>query len=67
MRGWSGCAYAAFIIAMAGAALLAAIDPAFALARPPRGGPGPLLGLGLPAVGVIAVLLFGRRFRRPTE
>lgn len=57
----------AFVFGVIGAALLATMDPALALAwppKPPKGGPGPLLGLGLPAAGVVAVLLLARRFRR---
>lgn len=64
MRYWGGWAYAIFVLGAFGAALLATVDPALALARPPRGGPGPLLGLGLPAAGVVVALLLARCFRR---
>lgn len=57
-------AYAIFVVGACGMALLAMLDPALAMARPPRGAPGPLLGLGLPAAGVTVAVLLARRFRR---
>jgi hypothetical protein len=60
-RGWGYC----LTIAGGAAVVLAAtLDPALALARPPRGGPGPLIGMGLPLAGlVVAALAVARRFR----
>lgn len=43
---------------------LSVVDPAFAQ-RIPRGGPAPLIGVGLPLLGgVLATLFVVRRFRR---
>jgi hypothetical protein len=54
--------------ALAGVGLvgLFCCEPALAMAKPlPRGGPGPLIGLGLPLAGaVVATALIARRFRR---
>ena len=61
-RDWAYC-----LTAMAGVGIVVAanIDPAFALALPPRGGPGPLIGMGLPLVGlVVATVAIARRLRR---
>ena len=61
-RGW---AYRLTAMACAAVVLAAIIDPAFALALPPRGGPGPLIGMGLPLVGlVVATVAIARRLRR---
>jgi hypothetical protein len=56
------------LIALTGVGLAALyyFEPALAMAKPlPRGGPGPLIGIGLPVAGaVVATLLIVRRFRR---
>ena len=50
-------------VGVAATALIVA-DPAFA-GRVPRGGPAPLIGVGLPIIGgVLIALEFVRRFRR---
>jgi hypothetical protein len=67
MRGGVNWVFAAFVFGILGVAFLATMDQALAMAwppKPPRGGPGPLVGLGLPAAGVVAVLFLARRFRR---
>jgi hypothetical protein len=44
---------------------LSVVDLAFAADRIPRGGPAPLLGVGLPLIGgVLATVFVVRRFRR---
>jgi hypothetical protein len=43
---------------------LIAAEPALAFARPPRGAPAPLLGIGLPlAGGVLALVMLARRYK----
>lgn len=59
--GWE---YAVLILGVIAGALLATADPALAFARPPSGGPIPVLGVGLPAAGVVVTLLLAHRFRR---
>lgn len=64
IRYWGGWAYVIFAVGAFGVCVLATLDPAMAMARPPRGAPGPLLGLGLPAAGVAVAVFLARRFRR---
>jgi hypothetical protein len=57
--------YCLAIFGTATAALVAKFEPALAFARPPRGAPGPLIGMGLPlAAVVVAGLAVAGRFRR---
>jgi hypothetical protein len=56
-------AFLACLAVIAVTALIAA-EPALAFARPPRGAPAPLLGIGLPlAGGVLALVMLARRYK----
>ena len=57
-------AYCLTIFGAAAILLTGMLEPALALARPPRGAPGPLIGIGLPLAGlVVAAVALARRWR----
>ena len=61
-RAWG---YWLTVIGGAAVVLGGMFEPALALALPPRGGPGPLIGIGLPLAGlVVAALVLARRYRK---
>ena len=65
MRLSKGGIYCLAIFGSAAVALVAMFEPALAFARPPRGAPGPLIGMGLPlAAVVVAGLAAAGRLRR---
>lgn len=63
MRSLGGWAYSVAVLGGFAVALVAMVEPA--LAQFIRGGPAPLIGVGLPFAGVVLVaVMVARSFRR---
>lgn len=64
MRSTDRWAYCFVFLGLAAVAVMAMVDPALALSQPPKGAPGPLIGVGLPVGAVVVAALIARHFRR---